>query len=545
MPIVSELIRTAISRHSTRPALVDSATDETYTYAQFGRLVYGMCEALAALEPGDRVAVCARNSVLWAATEAAVACSGLTLVPLNIYLSGGELAALLVDSGARALVFDRAQLPDVGTAIEGAPDCALRLMVAEAGTKCPPWAQPLPSVADMLATDDAVVLPSRAAPDTVHRLLYTSATTGRAKGVPHENQMFVSSVMSTLANQLHSMQTGDVLLVTTPLTHVAHGFFWPFFVSGNLSVLMPHYDPATFCSLAVRHGATHVISAPTLLADLVLYLELHPSAREAIRSSALKAIWYAGSPIPGSLAERADEVLGPILNQQYGLTEALGGYPSSGSTALTAEWHAIKRGSCGRPFPGVVLRIVDERGVEQPAGVEGEVAILMQAGKGRYWSLPEGAEGSYRDGWLYSGDLGYLDEDGFLYLRDRRTDMIVSGGLNIYPTEVESVLLEHHSVASCAVVGVADDRWIEVPHAVVVPREGATIRPDELIAFTRDRIAHYKAPKAVHVVERLPVGATGKILRREVRALLAARVAQGEVQDPTMQTTSSGTRRDS
>ena len=521
MPVASELIRRAVAQYGDRPAIVDAATDRTYSYAEFGRLVRAICGELETrLEPGDRVAVCARNGVLWAATEAAIACCGLTLVPLNIYLSGRELAVMLRDSGANAVVFDQAQLPVVEAAMTEVAECRVRLAMPGEGA-APGWASPLPAIAEMLADESPLVLPFRARPDSIHRLLYTSGTTGRARGVPVESQLFVGMVLAALANQLHTMADGDVLLVTTPLTHVAHGFFWPFFCSGNTSVLMARYDPAAFCTLAARHRVTHVISAPTLLSDLVLYLEGNEQARSEVTEGTLKAIWYAGSPIPVSLAERAEGLLGPVLNQQYGLTEALGGFPSSGSTALTSEWHSRKLGSCGRPYPGVVLRIVDGKGEEVPAGVEGEVALLMQAGKGRYWSLPEGSENNYIDGWLHSGDIGYLDEDGFLFLRDRRTDMIVSGGLNIYPTEVESVLLQHQAVASCAVVGVADVRWIEVPHAVVVPRPGAVIDPDELISFARDRIAHFKAPKAVHLVDCLPVGATGKILRREVRARLA------------------------
>lgn len=454
---------------------------------------------------------------MWAAVEAATLCSGMTLVPLSVYLSPGELAWVLNDSKASALVFDTAQLSTVKSALKDSAECTRRLMIGSGADATEQWESVLPDIESMLAAPRVTFESVIADPGSIYRILYTSATTGLPKGVSCENDMNVSMIMSTLANQLRNLQESDRLLVTTPLTHVAGMFFWPFLVSGNASILLSHYEPGDFCRFVDGFGATHAVMAPTLVADLVNHLDRSPDDVRSVSQSQLRSVWYAGSPIPDSVAERAEKLLGPILYQQYGLTEMLSGYPSSGATVLTPEMHTVKRGSCGRAYPGVVLRVVDASGTALPAGEDGEVVILMQAGKGQYWSLPEGAEGAYRNGWLYTGDTGYLDDDGFLFLRDRKSDMIVSGGLNVYPTEVESVLLEHPSIDACAVIGVPHPRWVEVPVAVVVLRPNAEASREDLIGHVRGRIAHYKAPKEVYFAASLPVSANGKLLRRELR----------------------------
>jgi acyl-CoA synthetase (AMP-forming)/AMP-acid ligase II len=526
---MSEMIRTAVADYADRVAIIDADSGAQYSYAEFGLMVGALCQTFdeSGLRPGDHVALCARNGVMWAAVEAAVACSGMTLAPLSIYLSAAELTWVLGDCRANALVFDTDQRETVAAATSAGAEAGSVVGQLAAGNRClmiPPgattddeWPASLPSIAQLLSSQPPALPRLAAAPGGTYRILYTSATTGVPKGVACDNDVNVAMIMSTLANQLRALQDADRLIVTTPLTHVAGMFFWPFFVSGHTSILMSRYQPEEFCRLAIRHDASHAVMAPTLVADLVNSLERHPDTGLELAAGRLRAIWYAGSPIPDSVADNAIRLLGPIIYQQYGLTEMLSGYPSSGATVLTPEMHLAKRGSCGRPYPGVVLRIVDESGVEVGAGEEGEVAVLLQAGKGRYWSLPEGAVSAYRDGWLLTGDTGYLDKDGFLFLRDRKSDMIVSGGLNVYPTEVESALLEHPAVDACAVIGIPHPRWVEQPVAVVVRSAGADVSGDELIEYARSRIAHYKAPKEVYFSDSLPVSANGKLLRRELR----------------------------
>lgn len=522
MPVLAELFRASVQRFGSNVAVVDPHESISLTYDELDSLVNYVASVLhdVGLRQGDHVAICARNSAYWVACEGALAKCGLVAVPINIYLSPAEVVWQLEHSEARAIFFDGDQESTVERALDAVKVCETAVWLPTVGAQPPEWAEALPSADEAIhsrSPDPA----AQVRPSQPHRIMYTSATTGVPKGVVCSNEIIVGAVVTALANQLHDLRAEDRLLVTTPLTHVANGFFWPFFASGCTSVLMRRYDPATFCDLIAAKNISHSVMAPTLLADLANYLDADPTAHDAVRGSGLRSIWYAGSPIPAVLSERVEALLGPILNQQYGLTEMLSGFPAIGITQLFAESHAAKRESCGRPVQGAVIKIFDEEGSEVAPGKVGEVAIMMHSAQGGYWRLNSENQQAFRGDWLFTDDIGWFDDEGFLYLRDRRTDMIISGGLNVYPTEVENTLLAHPAIANCAVVGVADDRWIEVPHAVVVARTGRTIDRADVIAFCRERIAHYKCPKDVHVADDLPVSATGKILRRVVRAQLA------------------------
>jgi acyl-CoA synthetase (AMP-forming)/AMP-acid ligase II len=206
------------------------------------------------------------------------------------------------------------------------------------------------------------------------------------------------------------------------------------------------------------------------------------------------------------------------LNQQYGLTELYGGFPAMAITHLPATWHRRKAGSCGRPVTGSVVRVVDESGDVVAVGSAGEVVVQTMSRVAGYWKIPTGVTGAYEDGWIRTGDVGCFDKDGFLYIHDRKNDMIISGALNVYPAEVEAAVLGHPAVGGCAVVGVPHATWVEVPWAVVVRKPGVPeVSEDDLIEFARNRIAHYKVPKRVVFVESLPTSSAGKILRRKVR----------------------------
>lgn len=522
MPILGELFRTSVRRHGNRVAVVDTSEQLAVTYRELDLVTNCIASVLLGLDinPGDHVAICARNSIYWIACEAALAKCGMVVIPINIYLSSSEVGWLLADSEARAVFFDEDQERTVAEALHEATRCEHAVRFPASGLSAPAWSKSLPSVAEALemAMPDVDMIIKPAQP---HRILYTSGTTGRPKGVICSNEITVGAVVTTLANQLHDLLPEDRLLITTPLTHVANSFFWPFFAFGCLTVLMRRYEPARFCEILKEHSITHSIMAPTLLADLANHLEENPSARQSVSEAPIRAIWYAGSPMPAALSERAERLLGPVLNQQYGLTEMISGFPAVSITELRSEWHARKRQSCGRPILGAVVKAFGDDGHEVETGQVGEIAIMMQSKLGGYWRSPEG-EGAYRGDWLFTGDLGWFDEDGFLYLHDRQTDMIVSGGLNVYPTEVENVLLSHPSVSACSVIGMADDRWIEVPWAVVVPGTGQA-DPKQLIEFCRSKLAHFKCPKKIVVVAELPVSATGKILRRVLREQLSTR----------------------
>ncbi|MPY85976.1 MAG: AMP-binding protein, partial [Actinophytocola sp.] len=270
-----------------------------------------------------------------------------------------------------------------------------------------------------------------------------------------------------------------------------------------------HWDPAQFLRLCVDERITHTILAPTLIIDLLRHVDEHPAALDQWQAAPVQAVWYAASPIPVAVARQVETTLGPVFNQMYGLTELLGNSNSMTCTQLTSTWHGRKPETAGRVQLNNAVRVVNENGADVSTGDIGEIAVRAHNAAG-YWKNPDETAKTIVDGWVHTGDMGHLDDDGFLTIVDRKKDMIISGGLNIYPVEIENVLHEHPAVQQCAVIGVSDPRWVETPCAVVVRKDGATVQADELVEFVRERIAHFKVPKHVVFADELPVSATGK-----------------------------------
>lgn len=521
MSIMAEIFSQAVRTYRDAPAIFEPGPGSQTSYTQLDAVVNRIADACRSLglRPGDRVGILQRNSVYWVACEAAFAQCGFITVPVNVYLSGAEAGWILNHSGAVAIFFDLDTEPLIPDALAVAPQCRHAVCVPDGTGRPPSTGVSLDEVAPQ-----GVAYPQGTAdvrPGDPHRIMYTSATTGAPKGVICPNEMVAGAIGTALANQLRDVRENDRLIATTPLTHVANGFFWAFFSVGLPTVLLRKFAAAEFCRYVAEYGVTHAVMAPTLIADLVGHLRDHGDSRQALQQSPLRAIWYAGSPMPRALAVEAEELLGPILNQQYGFTEMLTGFPALGITELRAADHRRKIGSCGRPIRGAVIRVLDDEGNALPPETDGEVALMLHSYRGGYWNNDDDSQQqALREVWLRTGDIGHFDAEGFLYLRDRKSDMIVTGGLNVYPAEVENVLMDHPAVSRCAVVGVPDERWIEVVHAVVVPRPGANVRSDDVIEYCRERIAHYKCPKYVSVWDELPTSATGKVLRREIRRRL-------------------------
>jgi acyl-CoA synthetase (AMP-forming)/AMP-acid ligase II len=279
----------------------------------------------------------------------------------------------------------------------------------------------------------------------------------------------------------------------------------------------PSFDPAEALQMIAEEQITDVHIVPTQLISLL-------SLPDIVQYDlpCLKRIWYAASPMPTEVLKRGLSVFGPIFMQGYGQTES-----GPDVTVLSRANHRYSEGSaeeqtllasCGQPCIGVHVRIVDEAGRDVEAGKIGEIIVESKRVMAGYWRKPDETKEAIRDGWLYTGDLGYYDEKGFIYIADRKKDMIITGGENVYPKEVENVLYRHPAVREAAVIGVPDAYWVERVHALVVLQENAHAAEEDIISFCKQHIAHYKVPRTVEFVESLPKNPQGKILKKEIRA---------------------------
>jgi len=512
MSVFADMIEDAVVRHKANIALIDTHANKSFSFTDMNSYFDKISHQVMAsgLKAGDHAAIYQRNSYHWVAAEGGLAKQGIVIVPINIYLSGTEAAWVLDHSVSAAVFLD----DETAALLDGSADKAIKPILRFNSESL----SGISDEADGDVVDFKTNLSINAA--SPYKIMYSSATTGVPKGIICPNGIMAGVVTGALANQLRDVESKDRLLIATPLTHVANSFFWAFFMRGASTVLMRRFDADEYCKQIIDNAVTHSFLVPTLLIDLINFLEENPGVVASLRSSSLRALWYAGSPIPPATAKRAESLLGPILNQQYGLTELYSGFPAMACTELRSAWHSKKPGSCGRSVTGCVIRIEGDNGNLARPGEPGEVIIRLQGAPAGYWSPPQSLHGAFRDGWIHTGDIGYLDEDEFLYVIDRKNDMIISGGLNIYPAEVEACIAEHPDVVQSAVVGVSDDRWVEVPIAAVVRRSDGTVSEEELIDFVRSKIAHYKCPKRIEFVEKLAVTSAGKVSRQKVRAEL-------------------------
>ena len=306
-----------------------------------------------------------------------------------------------------------------------------------------------------------------------------------------------------LMDLVPDLAPGDRFLHGAPIAHASGAFFLPSLVRGAHALVMPHFDTAGFLDLAERGRATHTFLVPTMLAMIL--------EDPAIESAAVrfKRICYGASPIAPRLLERATARFGPVFAQTYGQAES-----PMVITVLKPEDHD-RVGSCGRPYTTVDVAIVDGDDKPVATGESGEIVCRGTQLMACYWKRPEETARAFRNGWLHTGDVGRMDEDGFVYILDRQNDMMISGGYNVYPREIEDVLLAHDGVVEAAVVGLPDEKWGERIHAVVAGRPG--LDPEALRLFCRDRLAGYKCPKSIDIWNELPKSAAGKLLRRAVR----------------------------
>ncbi len=499
-----------IPRHhaSERPQSVALVfEDRETTYAELDRQSNRIANALLAegLKPGARVAILAKNSddffkILFGAVKARA-----VLVPVNFRLAPPEVAFVVNDATAEVLFVDDAHAGLIAE-IEAELKTVKRVVhldgARDGWAAYGPWREAAsdtdPDI-DVLAEDVAIQM-------------YTSGTTGLPKGAQITHGSFIYAI-DIASRTMGQWSNKDVNLVCMPLFHIA-GSEWGTIglYNGARDIILPEVDAGQILHLIATERVTKVLFVPAV----ILFMLQHPNCGDTDFAS-LELVVYGASPIPLDLLAQAVGTLKCDFAQVYGLTETMGAI-----TYLPPSDHDPKGSprmkSCGYPMDGVEMKIVDADGVECEPGVVGEIACRTRQNMKGYWNQPEATARSIRDGWFYSGDAGYMDAEGFVYIHDRIKDMIVSGGENVYPAEVESALFKHDDIADVAVIGVPDDRWGEAVKAVVVRKEGSAVTEAEIQDFARASIAGYKVPKSVDFADALPRNPSGKILKRELRA---------------------------
>ena len=502
---LAELSRAMAAQWPKRVALTFEGRHTTYT--ALNQHANQVANGLRAMNPatGTRVAVLAKNADHFYELLFGAAIAGQVLVPVNWRLAPPELAYILNDSQTEALFVGEEFFPVVDQIHSQLP--ALKQVLAFSSAH-PDWEAYVPWRERQAAIDSEVDV---AAADVALQL-YTSGTTGHPKGAQLTHRNLMVALAGTA--DYRPCTAADVNLACMPQFHVAGCNFGLFGLYGGArTVIMREPVPTEILRLIPAERVTITNAVPALL----LFLLQAPGCRETDFSS-LRLIVYGAAPIPLDLLETALATFQCDFEHVYGMTEATGIV-----TMLAPADHDPNGGarmrSCGKPVATITgLRIVDGEDVEVPVGQVGEIVLRSDQVMLGYWNQPEATAEAIRDGWFHTGDAGYLDADGYLYIHDRVKDMIISGGENIYPAEVESALFGHPAVADVDVIGVPDERWGEAVKAVVVQQPGVEVTEVELIAYCRERIAHYKAPKSVDFADTLPRNAAGKILKRELRA---------------------------
>ncbi|MDX3758076.1 o-succinylbenzoate--CoA ligase [Streptomyces sp. AK02-04a] len=475
-----------------RTALIHGDTTVSYAelYARTTRLAHAL-RALG-LRRGDRIAYLGPNHPSYLETLFAAGTLGAVFVPLNARLAGPEIAHQLGDSGAKVLVY----APSLAGLVAGLPGNVHVRTFVEVGSR----------YEELIGQAAEEPIDQPVAAEDMCIIMYTSGTTGRPKGAMLTHGNLTWNAVNVLVD--HDLTADERALVSAPLFHTAglNMLTLPVLLKGGTCVLVESFDPAATLDLIERHRITFMFGVPTMFDQVAR----HPRWADADLSS-LRILTCGGSPVPTPLIAAYQE-RGLTFLQGYGMTEA-----SPGTLFLDAEHAVGKAGSAGVPHFFSDVRVVRPDFTPVDIGETGEVVVRGPHVMPGYWGLPDETAAVFADGWFRSGDAARVDEDGYVFIVDRIKDMIISGGENIYPAEIEDLLLGHPGIVECAVIGVADDKWGEVPRAVVVPREGVQLDPDEVLASLAGHLAKYKIPKSVVVVDELPRTASGKLLKARVR----------------------------
>ena len=511
---VGDLLVRSARRFPDEEALVCGDTRLTYAglLDRVERLAAGLRRL--GLERGDRVGLLLHNSHQAMELVLALGRGGLVFVPLNYMLNSRELAAVIAHAGVRAVVTEPRLHPVLAPVLRQLDSVEHLIGVGDVEGATQSCAGLLQQEAP--ASDWGVN------PEDLFGLMYTSGTTGLPKGVMLTQANVTAHARHMVRDYRIGPRSRGLVVLPYFVGAALNGIAFPCLSRGARVVVLPRFTPRAFLQTVEGERVTHVQVVPTLLVRL-----LESEALGQYDSGSLEVLGYGSAPMPLACLRRALEVMGPVLAQMYGLTETC-----AMATCLRPEEHVLKGPgagrlrSCGRAVEGVEVRIVDDAGEEVKTGEMGEVAIRGPTVMRGYWEMPGLTAEAMRGGWFHSGDLGYRDEEGFIFLGDRKKDMIISGGFNVFPREVEEVLYTHPAVFECAVIGVPHPEWGEAVEALVALKEGKRASAGELLAFCRERLSSFKRPRAIGFVDEIPRNPSGKVLKRVLRRRRAGNPAE-------------------
>ncbi len=515
--VLTEVLRKAVRLYPGKRAVVCGG--QSWTYAEFAERVNRLSQALLALGVGrgDRVAILHRNCHRYLECYFGVMQLGAVLVPLNYRLIPSDWQNTIEDSGSRLVLVEevfRERLESVADTLRELAD-----VVWCPGESTTPRAESSSAGYESLLSAASPEPPPPVDIDSedAAQIYYTSGTTGQGKGVVLTHGNVSVHALGTIAE--FRLDDGDVWLHAAPMFHLADGWAtWSVTWVGGVHVMVPEFRERVVLEAIAREGVTATNLIPTMLNSLVNY----PQVQEYDYSS-LRLLLTGGSAVARSLVERAMETFDCDFAQTYGMTETSPYLTVSTLKdhlrTLSAEEQMRFRASTGREFITVELRVVDEQGVDvrQDGEQVGEIIVRGDSVMKEYWNLPELTERTFEDGWLHTGDMAIMDEEGYVTIVDRKRDMIITGGENVYSVEVENVLYSHPAILEAAVIGVPDEHWGEAVKALVVLKEGQEVSEEEVIRFCKDRMAHFKAPKSVDFLPSLPRTGSAKIAKSVLR----------------------------
>ncbi|NMO57556.1 long-chain fatty acid--CoA ligase [Actinoplanes sp. TBRC 11911] len=494
---LTQALHRALQQDERRPLTIfgDRVRSVAESTDRIARLAAGLRSL--GVERGDRVALLGTNSDRFHESLLAVAWADAVVVPINHRSTPSDIGFALADCGARVLIVDDVLV----TATRGwaAPLVVMTDGTAPAGTL---------SYEQLINAQEPMPDSGRGGED-LFGIFYTGGTTGRSKGVMLSHSNVLASAWGSLATG-QFVTPGGRLLHAAPMFHLADLATWvAALLTGGTHVIVPGFSPDGVLAAVERHRVTDVLLVPTMIQLLVDFADVH-----RFDVSSLARLIYGGSPMPDGLLARAQKMFPRTgFVQAYGMTEL-----APVATLLLPDDHDRPElaGSAGRAAPHAQVRITGRDGAEVPRGTDGEIVVRGDHVMPGYWQRPEETAAVLRDGWMHTGDVGHMDKHGFVFVVDRLTDMIITGGENVYSAEVENVLVQHPAVTACAVIGLPDARWGERIHAVVVSGD-PEVSGDHLQDFCRSRLAEYKVPRTVEFVGALPVSAAGKVLKRRLR----------------------------